>query len=92
MLDERLGVLAGVRLTLVVIDQRFAGSGCADERDDGGVVQRQWQTQAAFMESHYGIISDERISAPDQRQVVTQVRGGFGQVHRCQLGTRGMGP
>src|SRR4051812_21288762 len=60
-------------LGAVVIDQGFARGGGGDERRDGGVVQRTWQTQAAFMESSDGVIGKERIGAPDERQVVTQV-------------------
>ena len=54
-------------LGAVIVDQGFAGGGGGDECGDDGVVERTWQTQASFVESSDGIVSNERIGASDQR-------------------------
>lgn len=38
-----------------------------------GIVERARQAQAGFVETSDGIIRNERISAANQRQVLTQV-------------------
>src|ERR1700674_5257739 len=43
-------------LGAVIIDQRFAGGGCGDERGRGGVVERPRQAQAGLVETGNGIV------------------------------------
>ena len=43
-------------LGAVIIDQRFAGGGCGDERGRGGVVERPRQAQAGLVEAGNSVI------------------------------------
>src|SRR5580765_240998 len=75
-------------LGAVIIDERFAGGGCGDERSRGGVVERPWQAQAGLMEAGDGVVCKQRISATNQSQVMTQVLRRFTEVHWIDLVTR----
>jgi hypothetical protein len=72
-------------LGAVIVDQGFTSGGSGNQRGDGGLVERTRQPQAGFVEARDGIVGNERIGPSDQRQVVTQVGGGLGEVHRRQL-------
>ncbi len=38
-------------LGTVIVDERFAGGSCGDERSRGGVVERSWQAQAGLVQA-----------------------------------------
>ncbi len=42
----------------LVVDQRFASGGSSDQRRDGRIVQRAWQTQANFVEASGGVVGE----------------------------------
>src|SRR6516164_8730643 len=69
----------------VIIDQRFAVGRGGDERGDGGVIERAWQTTAGFVEPGAGVVGDERVRSSSQHQVVAQVSDRFTEVHWDQL-------
>ena len=66
-----LGLVAGEfgdrLLGAVVVDQGFAGGGGSDERGDGGVVQRAWQTQAGLVQPSDGIVGEQSGSVRPTR-------------------------
>ena len=76
-------------LGAVIVDERFTGGGCGDERSRRGVVERPWQAEAGLVEAGDGVVCKERIGATDQSQMVTQVLRRFTEIHRVDLVARG---
>ena len=72
-------------LRAVVVHQGLTGGGGGNQRRRGGVVEHARQAQAGFVQAGDGIVGKERIGSTNQRQVMTQVLGGFTQVHRSDL-------
>ena len=54
----------------VIVDEGLASGGGGDERGDGGIVERTRQAEAGFVEPGDGIVGEEWIGPPDQRQEV----------------------
>jgi hypothetical protein len=75
-------------LGAVIVNQRLAASGCGDESGGGGVVERPRQAQAGLVEAGNSVISEQRIGATDQSQVMMQVLRRFTKIHRVDLVAR----
>src|SRR5271166_7095247 len=60
----------------------LAGRGGGDERRGRGVVEGAGQAVGDPVQPGDGVIGGQRVLAPGQRQVMAQVGGGFGDVHR----------
>ena len=67
----------------IVVDQRLACSGRRDERGYGGIVERGRQTETDLVQTGNGVVGNQRVAAPHERQMMAQLLRGFGQLHRC---------
>src|SRR6266545_4292684 len=67
-----------------VVDQGLVVGGGGDERGGGGVVELAWQPAGHSVQPGDGVVGEQRVGAARQVQVVGQVGGGLGQVHRGQ--------
>src|SRR5215207_4135107 len=65
-----------------VVDQGLAVGGGGDERGGGGVVELAWQPTGDPVQAGDGVVGEQRVGAAGQGEVVVQVGGGFGKVHR----------
>jgi hypothetical protein len=75
-------------LGAVIIDQRFAGGGCGDESSGGNVIERPRQAQAGLVEAGDRVVGKQRIGAPNQSQVMTQIVRRLTEIHRGDLVAR----
>jgi hypothetical protein len=65
-----------------VVDEVLARGGCGDERGDGGVVEGPGQPVGDPVQPGDRVIGEQRLVAVGQLQVMPQVGGGLGEVHR----------
>jgi hypothetical protein len=65
-----------------IVDEVPAGRGGGDERGDGGVVQGPGQAVGDAVQPGDRVIGEKRLLAAGQGQVMAQVGGGLGEVHR----------
>jgi hypothetical protein len=65
-----------------VVDEVLAGGRGGDERGEGGVVERAGQPVGHPVQPGDRVIGEQRILPPGQLQVMPQVGGGLGEIHR----------
>src|SRR5512142_255988 len=65
-----------------IVDEVLAGCGGGDEGRGRGVVRGAGQAVGDPVQPGDGVIGEQRLLAPGELEVVAQVGGGFGEVHR----------
>src|SRR5712664_4963588 len=65
-----------------IVDQVLGRGGGGDERGGRGVVQGAGQAAGDPVQAGDGVVGEERVVAPGELEVVPEVGGGLGEVHR----------
>ncbi len=72
------------RAGAVVVDQGFAFGSGGDESGDGGHVESAGQAVGETVETGDGVVGEQGVGAASEGEVVLEVVGGLGEIHRGQ--------
>jgi hypothetical protein len=76
--------LTGGALDAVVVDQGLAFGGGGDEGGGGGHVESAGEPVGKAVEAGDGVVGEQWVGAAGECDVVLEVVGGLGEVHRGQ--------